>query len=242
MGVAVRRGTQSFAPGDTTVQDDICAQYAPNANVIRAEFAINDPDGNCNIKKKSEGIAPCRGACSPRFPDVPAGNPYYAPVMHLNTSEVVSGYADGSFRPYSSVTRAQVAKIVVLAFGFPLVSSDKQRFSDVAANDPTASYIETAYAHGLVSGYADGSFRPTNSVTRGQLAKMVVVAAGISPVTPAGPTFRDVKAGSPFYGYVEAGYAQGLLSGYADGTFRPGAEANRGQVCKIVVLAAPPEE
>jgi hypothetical protein len=245
-GVLVERGAQAFQPGDSTVEGDFCYEFPPSVNKIRVEFAIDTPDGNCQIKKKSNPESPCNPThtCPGMFGDVPADNPYYTPAMSLSSNGVVSGYADGTFRPYSSVTRAQVAKIVVLAFGFPLATSDKQRFSDVAANDPMAGYIETAYAHGLVSGYADGTFRPTNSVTRGQLAKIVVVAAGLSPVTPAGAgaSFRDVKAGSPFYGYVEAGYAQGLLSGYADGSFRPGAEANRGQVCKITMLAAFPAE
>src|SRR5205823_6486241 len=105
----------------------------------------------------------------------------------------VSGYADGTFRLYNSVTRAQVAKIVVLAFGYPLVAPQHQRFSDVAVGDPSSAYIETAYAHGLVSGYADGTFRPANSVTRGQLAKMLVVASGLQPANPTKATFRDVR-------------------------------------------------
>src|SRR5206468_517184 len=102
------------------------------------------------------------------FEDVPEDNPYFNAVNYLHGDGAVSGYADGTFRPYNSVTRAQAAKIVVLAFGFPLVG-DGQRFSDVPAGDPFSSYIETAYAHGLVSGYGDGTFRPMNNVTRGQL-------------------------------------------------------------------------
>src|SRR5207248_3825087 len=132
---------------------------------------------------------------------------------------------DGTFRLYDSVTRAQVARIVVLAFGYPL-AAPQQRFSDVALSYPFAAYVETAYAHGLLSGYADGTFRPANSVTRGQLAKIVAVAAGLTPLTPAKASFRDVSPGSAFYGYVEAAYSHGLLSGYADGTFRVGAQAS----------------
>src|SRR5206468_6427011 len=130
------------------------------------------------------------------------------------------GYADGTFRPYNSVTRAQVVKIVVLAFGFSLVAPDGQRFSDVAVNDELASYIETAYAHGLVSGYADGTFRPNNNVTRGQLAKIVVQASGLKLANPSTPSFSDVAVGTTFYQYIETAYAHSLLSGYPDGTYR----------------------
>src|SRR5207249_3065813 len=133
----------------------------------------------------------------------------------------------------SNVTRAQVAKIVVLAFGLPLAAPQGQRFSDVAANNEFASYIETAYAHGLVTGYADGTYRPNNNVTRGQLAKIVVQAAGLKLDNPATPTFSDVGAGSTFYRYIETAHSHGLLSGYPDGTFRAGLQANRGQVSKV---------
>jgi S-layer homology domain len=113
----------------------------------------------------------------------------------------------------------------------------------VPAGDQFASYIETAYRHGLVTGYEDGTFRPSNNVTRGQLAKIIVEAAGIKLANPATPSFSDVAADSTFYRYIETAYAHGLLSGYPDGTFRAGAQANRGQVCKVTMNAAfPPEE
>src|SRR5207253_10542986 len=125
------------------------------------------------------------------------------------------------------------AKIVVLAFGYPLVAPEGQRFSDVPVGDPFSSYIETAYANGLVSGYMDGTFRPANNVTRGQLAKIAVQAAKLKPNNPEIPAFSDVPAGSTFYPYIETAYSHGLLNGYPDGTFRAGEQANRGQVCKV---------
>ena len=48
------------------------------------------------------------------------------------------------------------------------------------------------------------------------------------------PSFSDVPAGSAFYSYIETAAANGLLSGYSDGTFRPNETATRGQVSKII--------
>ena len=87
------------------------------------------------------------------------------------------------------------------------------------------------------SGYNDGTFRPYNDTTRAQFSKMLVLARGWSLVTPGVSTFNDVPAGSPFFAVVETAYAHGLLSGYADGSFRPGNPATRGQISKIVYLA-----
>jgi hypothetical protein len=98
-------------------------------------------------------------------------------------------------------------------------------------------HIETAAYEGLVSGYADGTFRPQNDVTRGQLSKIVVEAAGWPLVNPPTPTFTDVPPGNPFYPYVETAYEHDIISGYADGTFRPGNPATRGQISKIVYNA-----
>src|SRR5439155_14511733 len=189
-------------------------------------------------------IPPCTGAsCLLSIRDVQPNDPFYTEVMALMDSGIVSGYADGSYRPYNSVTRGQVAKIVVLGFGYAIVSGDGHTFSDVPADNPFAPYIETAYAHGLISGYADGTYRPESNVTRGQIAKIIVSGAGLKLVSPTTPTFSDVASDSTFYTYIETAYASGLLSGYPDGTFRPGVEANRGQVAKIVYrVLFPPEE
>jgi hypothetical protein len=88
-----------------------------------------------------------------------------------------------------------------------------------------------------LSGYSDGTFRPNNDVTRGQISKIVANAAGFSePVE--GQTFTDVPPGHTFYEFVERMAARGIISGYADGTFRPGNPATRGQISKIVANAA----
>jgi hypothetical protein len=101
---------------------------------------------------------------------------------------------------------------------------------------PFYRYVETAYHEGVVSGYSDGTFRPGNGVTRGQLCKMVVLAEGWQIHTPVNPTFADVPSGHAFYEYIETAYYHGVILGYADGTFKPGNNATRGQVCKIVYL------
>jgi hypothetical protein len=108
----------------------------------------------------------------------------------------------------------------------------------VAPGSAFYDYVETAAHNGIVSGYADGSFRPNTNVTRGQLSKIDVVAANQvyhwTILNPATPTFSDVPPGSAFYEYVETAVCHGIISGYADVTFRPGNNAIRAQIAKIV--------
>jgi hypothetical protein len=175
--------------------------------------------------------------CPPDFTDVPQGNDFYAYIRYLACRGVVSGYADGTFRPQNPTTRAQVCKIIVLAEGWQLYTPLSPSFIDVPASDPFYAYVETAYYNGIVSGYSNGEFRPGNNVTRGQLAKMVVLAEAWSLIRPPLPSFDDVPADHPFFAYVETAYNHAIISGYADRTFRPGNNATRGQVSKVVLNA-----
>ncbi|MGI8587109.1 MAG: S-layer homology domain-containing protein [Chloroflexia bacterium] len=74
-------------------------------------------------------------------------------------------------------------------------------------------------------------------MTRGQLSKIVVIAAGWTVINPPNPTFSDVPPNSTFYSVIETAVCRGVISGYSDGTFRPNNNAIRGQIAKIVYLA-----
>jgi hypothetical protein len=173
----------------------------------------------------------------PSYADVQPTDYFYEPVRYLSCQGVISGYADGSFRPYNNTTRGQLCKIVVLAEGFPIDTAGGPHFVDVPTDNPFYSYIETAYNRGIVSGYADNPFRWGNDVTRGQLSKIIVEAEGWEIDTTGGPHFSDVPSDHTFYAYIETAYNRQIISGYGDGTFRPGASATRGQISKIVYNA-----
>jgi hypothetical protein len=172
-----------------------------------------------------------------RFSDVQVADYFYTPVSYLVAQGVIAGYDDCTFRPGANTTRGQLSKIIVGAEGWPLRAPRSPDFVDVKLGSPFYAYIETAYNHEIVSGYADGTFRPGANVTRGQVSKMIVRAQGWAIQTAGGPHFGDVPPGSPFYAAIETAYAHGLLSGYADGSFRSGNPATRGQISKIVYLA-----
>ena len=110
-------------------------------------------------------------------------------------------------------------------------------FVDVQATDYFYEAVRYLYCEGIISGYADGTFLPYNNTTRGQLSKIVVLAEGWEVVCPPVPTFTDVPVTHPFFCFIETAFAHGIISGYTDGTFRPGNNATRGQICKIVYQA-----
>ena len=174
--------------------------------------------------------------CVASFLDVHPNDYFYAGVNYLYCLNrgVISGYSDGFFRPYNNVTRAQATKIVVLAFGLPIYTPAQPTFSDVPAESTFYSVIETAAHAGIISGYSDGTFQPSNIVTRGQLTKITVLTAGWPISTSTSQTFSDVPAGNVFFHYIETAVGQGIISGYSDGTFQPSNPVTRGQTAKIV--------
>ncbi len=163
----------------------------------------------------------------------------------------ITGYSDGTFRPEGTVTRGQTAKIVLLGAGItPAIPPGASHFSDVPPTDVFYPFIETAYGRGVLTGYSDGTFRPSTVVTRAQIAKIVVGTRGLPLVQPATATFADVAPGSTFYPFIETAIAHGIVSGYDCGSapsepcdaarrpyYRPAANANRAQLSKVTYLA-----
>ncbi|HET9493376.1 MAG TPA: S-layer homology domain-containing protein [Chloroflexia bacterium] len=121
------------------------------------------------------------------------------------------------------------AHLVTIAWRHP--------YTDLSEQDWADAPVQYLTELGVVGGYPDGTFRPNNTVTRAQFAKMLVAAMQWTLQTPANPSFADVPASHWAYSYVETAAAHGVLAGYTDGTFRPEAGVTRAQVAKMVYVA-----
>jgi S-layer family protein len=131
----------------------------------------------------------------------------------------------------------------------PLANCSGTQYSDVCPSDWFYPYVTSLNEIGALSGYADGTFRPYNAMTRGQIMKTIVIAAGLNGTVPASSPFADVPPTHPFYNWIAIGVANGAVSGYncggpgepCDGAnrpyFRPSANVNRGQFAKMLANA-----
>jgi len=124
------------------------------------------------------------------------------------------------------------------------------QFSDVPQGSTFYSFVHCLACLGIINGYPDGTFKPNNNVTRGQLSKIVSNAAGFSD-NQTTQMFQDVLVGSTFFQYIGRLASRGFISGYPCGGlreacvppanlpyFRPNNNSTIGQISKIVSNAA----
>lgn len=156
-------------------------------------------------------------------------------INQLYRDHVVSGKSDGVFDPDGLITRAELTKIAILAFGHSVNTSvDHAPFGDVPANSWFAPYVEEAKTLGFVGGYESGGFGPNDFVNRAAALKILLGAAGLD-ATEITSDFSDVPSNAWFAAYVGFAKAHDIVGGYADGRFGPSDPMTRAQVAKVVV-------
>ena len=148
--------------------------FRPDGDMSRAEAAAIF--ARLIADKKNESV---KG--TPSFKDTPNNEWYSAFVGYLEKYNIISGYEDGTFRPDESITRAEfVAMTVRFNSLFNEVKKDGYtvKYTDVASN--YWAYSDIAYAKnvGWLNGYADGTFKGDNAITRAEVVTVVNKATG----------------------------------------------------------------
>lgn len=145
------------------------------------------------------------------------------------------GYADGTFRANSNITRAEMAAVIVRALKLEKPSNGELTFTDVESSHWAKEYIAVAAAHGIVNGMNNDSYAPNQSMTREQFAVMIVNAFKIK-LTNKVSQFTDHNSISSWA--AESGnnlVSLGLLSGYPNGSFQPKKAITRAETASILI-------
>lgn len=115
------------------------------------------------------------------------------------------------------------------------VDMDLNCFPDVKMSHPNAIAICALKESMILKGYPDGTFKPLNTVNRAELLKILVEGIGVLPTnTKFSNCFPDVLT-EWFAPYVCFAKEQGFVSGYPDGTFKPGNTVNKVEALKMVL-------
>ena len=117
---------------------------------------------------------------------------YEAAVSALVELGIVAGYEDGTYQPNKVVTRAEMAKLLVISAGLEPaadVAKGATNFSDVAANHWASGYINVASQYGYINGYPSGTFAPDATVTYAEAVTMAIRVLGYKSVVEAKGTW-----------------------------------------------------
>ena len=167
---------------------------------------------------------------------VPTVKPTDAPVINTEyTKPYASGYDDGSFLPNNNITRGELAAMIArLSYGDDLPDGMYQAsFPDVDSDAWFNKYIGYLEDKDVLSGYEDGTFRPMDTITRGEISAVIARAQRYDLISYNG-IFTDVTENDWAKDYIETLADKNIVSGYEDGTFGPYSPLTRAEAVAII--------
>lgn len=167
---------------------------------------------------------------------VPTVKPTEAPVINTEyTKPYASGYDDGSFLPNNNITRGELAAMIArLSYGDDLPDGMYQAsFPDVDSDAWFNKYIGYLEDKDVLSGYEDGTFRPMDTITRGEISAVIARAQRYDLISYNG-IFTDVTENDWAKDYTETLADKNIVSGYEDGTFGPYSPLTRAEAVAII--------
>ncbi|PRX61983.1 S-layer family protein [Cohnella sp. SGD-V74] len=181
-----------------------------------------------------------RKPVKPKFSDID-GHWAEGAILEAAGKGLVSGYANGSFRPNAAVSRAEFAVMLMNALGTPAADEAAESgFTDAAAIGEWArKAIAQASQAGIVSGYADGSFRPNANVSRAEIAVMLARASQLSLSEESATPFtddRDIPAWAK--AAAEELNRLDLMKGRGGNFFRPNESTTRAEAATVMLRFA----
>lgn len=166
------------------------------------------------------------------FSDVPVTHSNYGDITYLLEKGVIEESSE--YGVNDIVTREEVAVMVAKAVGLDGTTPTDTKFSDVKKSNKNSGYIQAAVNAGIVNGYGDNTFKPTQQVTRGH---MVAFIARAFELPNGNKTFKDVPTNHTAYEAVKKLAAANITTGYGDGTFKPENSLTRAHISAFLARA-----
>jgi len=198
--------------------------------VVTPEIAVKPPE---------ETVAP--GIPEPEFPfdDVASDFWGYKDIKELYGLKLINGISDTEFAPQNNIRREEFVALLVRMAGLENTFEDAG-FTDVDSDAWYRGVLNAAYRKGIISGRSDGSFGAGENITRQDIAVMINNMAGKGMLDisdkDAEITFSDKEDISVYAAEsVERVAESGIITGYADSTFRPLNNATRAEAATIIL-------
>jgi hypothetical protein len=173
-------------------------------------------------------------------------------ISQMAPRKLVSGYPDGSFRPNSTITRAEFAVLMLNAFPNARVKRNGTTFNDVPANHWAHKAIQDAYRREFFSGYPGGLFQPNQPIPRSQAIGVLSGALNYSiPSNPEGTLRQYFEDAAQIPGYAKNAIAAAAVSTLVVNypnvkQLKPNQSITRGEVAALLcrglnIYAVPPQ-
>lgn len=154
----------------------------------------------------------------------------YGPFEHVR---YIQGYPDGEFKLNRNITRAEIATIFARILNLRPLVEHEQLYSDVPLHQWYADAVEAVTKHGLFTGYADGTFKPDQPITRAELTSVIFRFMQLEERPPVKPNFLDL-IGHWAGDMIEDIYRNKIAQGYADGSFKPDQNIVRSEAVTMI--------
>lgn len=169
------------------------------------------------------------------FPDVPEDHKNYKAIEFLDEKQIVKGYADGTFGPDKLVSRAEALKMIIVALGVKHDENYEVLFPDVKKEEWFFEFVMAAKKLGIVSGYQDGKFKPSDTVNLSENLKMLLTAAKVElPKEITESVFVDVAKDAWYAIYVLYSRNQNMLFSDDFGRVHPDQAMTRAAFAELI--------
>ena len=161
-------GTKYYAPVRWMQVTELTQGYADGT--FRKDRDVTRGESLAFLYRYLDPDAPAPGE---PFSDVPARHTFAEAITWARAEEITAGYADGTFRPARPITRGEFASFLHRAVEPDHVGPEDAEFEDVPASNAHYETITWLASEGLSVGYFDGTFRPGQQITRGEVAVLL---------------------------------------------------------------------
>ncbi|WP_203245823.1 S-layer homology domain-containing protein [Sporosarcina beigongshangi] len=168
------------------------------------------------------------------FKDIKSGSYYYESVLSLSERGIINGFNDGTFKPNQAVTRGQAAKILAHVLELDLESVKDPKFLDVKPSHPFYKEIVALANAGVISGFADDTYRSDQTLSRAQMAKIIAEGFHFDVRKVEKLPFTDVKKTVWYANYVQTLVAHNITTGITATSFGPDHAVTRAQIATFI--------
>lgn len=157
-------------------------------------------------------------------------------VLALVERGIISGHADGTFRPTDSIRRDHAAKMIAKILDLDTKNVKDPGFKDVPKTHPQYGEIAALKQAGIISGTTATTYGPNKFLTRGQMAKILTEAFKLTSNDQVKTPFTDIQK-DYFKSYIEKAFYSNVAKGITATTYAPSKNVTRQQLASLIVRA-----